>query len=155
MREDKRVHSFLQGMNLIVNVIAQLEFELAYIETAVQHYARNIPRPVCIYVCMSIYGCRCLAVNNCECHFICIFVCVCVVCVYTSFLCVLDPSVYIYICVCTYLCLNIHKHAHAHTYIYTYIFFCKCTCLFFFQHTHTHTHTHTYIYIYIYTCMCV
>ena len=34
-------HAFPKGMNLKVNVIARVEFELAYLETAVQHFSHK------------------------------------------------------------------------------------------------------------------
>ena len=53
--EDKRVYTFPKGISPKVNVIAQLEFELAYFEAAVQrysHYAIRVNRV--IYVCMCM-----------------------------------------------------------------------------------------------------
>ena len=38
---DKRVHAFPQGINLKVNIIAGLEFELTYFETIVQQFSHN------------------------------------------------------------------------------------------------------------------
>ena len=46
--EDKMVHSFPKGICPKVNVIAQLELELAYYDTAVQcfnHYTTRTPLP--------------------------------------------------------------------------------------------------------------
>ena len=37
--EDKRIHTFLKGISLKMNVIAWLEFELVYFEATVQHFS--------------------------------------------------------------------------------------------------------------------
>ena len=39
---DKGVHAFLKGISLNVNVIAPLEFELTYYETAVQAFSNYV-----------------------------------------------------------------------------------------------------------------
>ena len=41
MEVNKDVHTFFKGISLKVNVIARLEFELAYYKVAVQHFSYN------------------------------------------------------------------------------------------------------------------
>ena len=40
----ERIHTFPKDINLSVNVITRLKFELTYFETAVQYYNHTLPR---------------------------------------------------------------------------------------------------------------
>ena len=48
---DKRIFTFLNGISLKVNITAQLEFELAYFEAAVQHFS---PYTTGLLVCSGL-----------------------------------------------------------------------------------------------------
>ena len=61
--EDKGVHTFPKGICPKVNIIAQLEFELAYYNSAVHrfnHYTtRTPPLSMCVCIWVCIYICVC------------------------------------------------------------------------------------------------
>ena len=111
------------GICLKVNVIARLEFELAYHDSAVQrfhHYTAETPLRIymCAYVCvcdgiyvcvyMCMCDCTCMCVYVCVWRYICMYVCVCV-CVWQHlFICVwVSTCVWRYICMCVYMCVYV------------------------------------------------
>ena len=64
--EDKGVHTFPEGICPKVNVIAWLEYELAYYDSAVHrfnHYTIRHPLCKCLCVCLCAYACVCMRVN--------------------------------------------------------------------------------------------
>ena len=83
--EDKRVHTFPKGICPKVNVIARLEYQLAYYNSTVHHFNHYTPRTpplscVCarVWVCVPVRACVCECVCICVCECVCVYVWVCV-----------------------------------------------------------------------------
>ena len=77
--EDKGVHAFSKGICPKVNVIAQLELELAYCNSAVRcisHYTTRTPlyMYVYMYVCVYVYMSVCIYLCVYQCIYIYIYI---------------------------------------------------------------------------------
>ena len=111
-REDRLFHAFPKVICSKVNVIALLEFELAYYDSAVQrfnHYTTGTsPVHLCMHICVSICAYEhmhiSLCVHPCACAYIHLCVCVCV-------------------CVCACVCMCLHLHVGPSISFQTF-FFC-------------------------------
>ena len=91
--------------------------------------------------------------------YVCIYVCICMVCMYMhGYVCIcMYMYVYVCICMCIYVYVCVYMYMYVYTYIYTYSLYIITSMR---EITHTHytslqlrgsTHTH---YIYHYSCVC-
>ena len=128
-----------------MNVIARLEYELAYYDSAVHrfnHYTTRTPPH--------------FMVNDCR--FLCIY---CPMFLLSQQLCSMflrfifdfyyDIYAHIYFCVCLYTCMCVLSCIFIYIYIYIYIYsFCAClfTCIYVFLHAYVCVIHIFYIYLY-------